>query len=123
LVDDEPVIREALRRYFQRQGWTVDEASDGGAALACLVPEGAATPPVMYDVIVADLRMPGVSGMELHERLARERPELLPHLILSTGDSVSPDAASFLARAGCPILHKPFALAQLGALVAQVTGR
>jgi DNA-binding response OmpR family regulator len=118
LVDDEPVIRFALRRFFQRQGWSVDEAADGGAALALLLADDRAADD--YDVVITDLRMPGLSGIELHARLKRERPELLRRLILSTGDAVSPEAAAFLRRADCPVLSKPFELAELRALVERV---
>jgi DNA-binding NtrC family response regulator len=118
LVDDEPVIRQALRRFFQRNGWEVDEAEDGAAALRRLVGEGAGRQ--SYAVIISDLRMPGVSGMDLYDRLARERPELLDRLILSTGDSVSAEAADFLRRSACPVLNKPFGLAELKGLVARI---
>jgi DNA-binding response OmpR family regulator len=120
LVDDEPVIRFALRRFFQRQGWAVDEAEDGRAALALLLDGDGAKDP--YDVVITDLRMPGLSGIELHARLERERPELLRKLILSTGDAVSPEAAAFLRRAACPVLSKPFELAELRAMVERVAG-
>jgi two-component system NtrC family sensor kinase len=118
LVDDEDVIRLALRRFFQRQGWAVDEAEDGTAALDFLVGPGAAT----YDVILTDLIMPGMSGKELYARVAAARPELLGRVIVSTGDSVSSDAREFISRTGCPVLNKPFELAELRALVARVTG-
>jgi len=120
LVDDEPVIRFALRRFFQRQGWAVDEAEDGHAALALLLDDE--SPKDRYDVVITDLRMPGLSGIELHARLERERPELLRKLILSTGDAVSPEAAAFLRRAACPVLSKPFELAELRAMVERVAG-
>jgi DNA-binding response OmpR family regulator len=120
LVDDEPVIRFALRRFFQRQGWAVDEAEDGRAALALLLDHDRPAEP--YDVVITDLRMPGLSGIELHARLERERPDLLRKLILSTGDSVSPEAAAFLQRAACPVLNKPFELAELRAMVERVAG-
>jgi DNA-binding NtrC family response regulator len=118
LVDDEPVIRQALRRFFQRSGWEVDEAEDGAVALERLVGDGAAARP--YTVIISDLRMPGVSGIDLYERLARERPDLLDRLILSTGDSVSAEAADFLRRSACPVLNKPFGLAELKGLVSRI---
>ena len=118
LVDDEPVIRFALRRFFQRQGWAVDEAEDGYAALALLLDRDVSAE--TYDVVITDLRMPGLSGIELHARIERERPELLRKLILSTGDAVSPEAAAFLRRAACPVLSKPFELAELRAIVERV---
>ena len=121
LVDDEPVIRFALRRFFQRQGWTVDEAEDGRAALDRLLPAADDVPP--YDVIISDLRMPGLSGVELYDRLARDRPDVLRRIIFSSGDTVSAEAAAFLKRSVCPVLIKPFALADLRAIVAEVAGR
>jgi DNA-binding response OmpR family regulator len=122
LVDDEPVIRFALRRFFQRQGWAVDEAEDGRAALELLLDGDGGKTAQSYDVVITDLRMPGLSGIDLHARLERERPELLRRLILSTGDSVSPEAAAFLRRAACPVLSKPFELAELRAMVERVVG-
>ena len=120
LGDDEPVIRQALRRFFVRMGWDVDEAEDGTEALRHLLGEADGTPPREYNVIISDLRMPGVSGIELHARLAATRPELLDRLILSTGDSVSSEAADFLRHSSCPVLNKPFELAELRAMLARV---
>ena len=121
LVDDEPVIRQALRRFFQRQGWEVDEAEDGGVALDRLMGNGAGPREQgSYAVIISDLRMPGVSGIDLYERLAAERPELLERLILSTGDAVSAEAADFLRRSSCPVLNKPFGLAELRGIVTRI---
>jgi CheY-like chemotaxis protein len=120
LVDDEPVIRQALRRFFVRMGWEVDEAEDGTEALRHLLGTGTDAPPREYTVIISDLRMPGVSGIELHARLAEARPDLLNRLILSTGDSVSSEAADFLRRSSCPVLNKPFELAELRAMLVRV---
>ena len=118
LIDDEPVIRFALRRFCERQGWQVDEAEDGHGALERLLAPDAPT----YDVVITALRMPGLSGMDLHNRLERERPALLRRVILTTGDTVSPDAANFLQRSPCPVLGKPFELSELRALVERVAG-
>src|SRR5215217_6080725 len=104
LVDDEPVIRFALRRFFQRQGWMVDEAENGFAALARLLPADANGPVTEYDVIISDLRMPGLSGIELYDRLEQERPDILRRLILSSGDTVSLESAAFLRRSVCRVL-------------------
>jgi CheY-like chemotaxis protein len=118
LVEDEEVIRHALRRFFQRQGWAVDDAGDGATALDFVVGPGAGS----YDVILTDLLMPGMSGEEFYDRVTAARPELAARVIVSTGDSMSPGAAEFLRRTGCPVLNKPFELAELRALVARVAG-
>jgi PAS domain S-box-containing protein len=112
IVDDEDVIRLALRRYFQRRGWVVLEAANGQLGLDLL--ERTERAP---DVIISDLRMPGVGGVELHAHLSVRRPELLHRLIISTGDVASPEAAEFLERAECVVLEKPFDLAKLGEAV------
>jgi CheY-like chemotaxis protein len=114
VVDDEPGIRVALRRYFQRRGWIVDEADNGARALQLLM----ATPAgVDYDVVICDLTMPVFSGVELHDALAASRPELLDRVIFSTGYILSAPRREFLARWGRPILEKPFDLSTLGRVV------
>ena len=119
IIDDEATIRTALRRYFARRGWTVDEAEDGQVALAALSVADAGS----YDVIISDLKMPGLTGIELHDRLRASRPELLGRLVFSTGDVASPQASDFVARTTCPVLQKPFELAILGELVERIRRR
>jgi CheY-like chemotaxis protein len=114
IVDDEPSIRLALRRFFTREGWDVAEADDGQAALDQLTTDAEAD---SFDLIICDLRMPGVSGLDLHESLRVSRPKLLQRLILATGDVVSADAADFVRRTSCPVLQKPFELVHLRALM------
>jgi len=96
VVDDEPSIRLALRRFFVREGWEVEEADDGRVALDKLVPANGPAP--HFDAIICDLRMPGCTGPELYERLKVSQPERLSHMILATGDSVSAEVAEFVRR-------------------------
>ena len=114
IIDDEPSIRAALRRFFQRRGWTVDEASDGTEGLATLL-EGKTE----FTVVISDLRMPGCSGVELHDHVAAVAPELLDRIIFSTGDVASKDAAEFMQRTKCTVLQKPFELRALEGLIAK----
>lgn len=118
LIDDEPTIRSALSRYFTRRGWRVAEAENGLAALHLL--EAASTGADAFDVIVSDLKMPGFSGIELHDRLASEKPALLRRVIFSTGDVASDDAAAFISRTTCTVLQKPFELSVLAEVVERV---
>ena len=123
VIDDEDVIRHAVRRWFTRRGWDVHEAANGRAALDMLVVrEREHMARLEPDVILCDLRMPGMTGMDLHERLRVERPDLMARIIFSTGDVVSPDAAAFLAGTECPVLEKPFELEVLASTVDRVLG-
>ena len=118
VIDDEAPIRNALRRFFERRGWTVDEAVDGAHGLAAVM--SSAQGP--FDIMICDLKMPGVSGMELYSTLSAQRPELLGRLIFATGDVASPDAAAFLQRTRCPVLEKPYELSVLAETVERVRG-
>jgi CheY-like chemotaxis protein len=118
VIDDERTIRVALRRYFERRGWELDEAEDGRAGCERLLGvDGGTATSRPYDVIICDLKMPGMSGIELHRRLETERPELLERLLFSTGDTASAEAAVFLDRTRCPVLEKPFELLALATAV------
>ncbi len=117
VIDDEESIRRALRRYFERRGWAVDEAADGTEALVKLLRSDAG---ILYDVIVCDLKMPGVSGPELYARLLVEAPAMVPRLILSTGDVSAPDVEDFLAGVKVPVLEKPFELITLEEIAEKV---
>jgi CheY-like chemotaxis protein/anti-sigma regulatory factor (Ser/Thr protein kinase) len=116
IIDDEPTIRAALRRYFTRRGWVVEEASDGAVGLGLIESHDG-----RFGVVISDLRMPGFSGIELHDRLAIDRPEMLRRFVFSTGDVASGEAASFVQRTTCPILQKPFELRMLDSIIARVT--
>ena len=123
VVDDESTIRVALRRFFTRLGWVVEEASDGDRALQMILDDRSqrTTPP--YALVVSDLRMPGLSGIELHDRIERDCPEMLPRLVFSTGDLVSEEAADFARETSCEIIEKPFEFAKLQATIARILGR
>ncbi len=117
VIDDEEPIRRGLRRYFERRGWAVDEAADGTDAIVKLERREAS---VLYDVVLCDLKMPGVSGQELYARIAAESPEMARRFILSTGDVTAHDVAGFLATVPAPVLEKPFELITLEQLAEEV---
>ena len=105
VVDDEPAIRAAIRRALERRGWTVDEAGDGEEAWLRVDQRGASAD---YDAIITDLRMPGMSGMALMERLRAAYPGLAARTLVITGDTASPHVAEFLKSLPTPYLQKPF---------------
>jgi DNA-binding response OmpR family regulator len=116
VVDDEPSIRAAITRFLTRRQWVVEEAEDGRIALDMLLH----SEPDRYDVVMCDLRMPHVSGVELYRTLRVSRPDLVRRLLFSTGDVVSSDAADFLEESGRPVIEKPFELARLEELLQEI---
>jgi CheY-like chemotaxis protein len=118
VVDDEGPIRVAIRRYLERRGWTVEEARDGREALELLgLTDGALLRDAAYDAIVTDLKMPGVSGIEIHDRMAAASPAGLAKMIVITGDTASPEMAEFLGRLRQPLVQKPFDMRALADLL------
>jgi DNA-binding NtrC family response regulator len=116
VIDDEPSIRAAIRRFLSRRGWEVEEAEDGRVALDILLHCDANR----YDVVMCDLRMPFVSGAELHHELMQKRPDLVQRLVFSTGDVASAEAARFLAESERPVMEKPFELSLLEEMLNRV---
>jgi PAS domain S-box-containing protein len=119
IVDDEAAIRTAIRRYLERRGWEVEEAKNGNEALELLGLDSGATEPrsSRYDALVTDLRMPGVSGMDIHDQLAAADPAGLEKLIVISGDTASAEVAEFIARLRQPIIQKPFDMRALADLL------
>jgi response regulator RpfG family c-di-GMP phosphodiesterase len=78
-VDDEPNVLSALRRELRRTPHNVDICGSGEEALAKLRERGAA-------VVISDLRMPGMDGVELLSRVAREHPDVVRVLLSGNGD-------------------------------------
>jgi two-component system, OmpR family, response regulator MprA len=105
VVDDEPAVRESLRRALELEGYTVELASDGEEALRRL----AAQP--SPDAVVLDVLMPGVDGLEVCRRLRREG-SMVPILMLTARAEVDSRVAGLDAGAD-DYLPKPFALAEL----------
>ncbi len=112
LIDDEASIRLALARWFERQGWTVTHCVDGARALALLLGSRE-----HFDLVISDLKMPGLSGMDVHAALRDARPDVLDRFIIATGDTASAEVAAFLSTVSSPVLEKPFALTQLAELL------
>ena len=110
LVDDESGIRRSVGRYLRRAGYQVTDVPSAQAALNALST-------ARYDVIVSDLRMPGLSGEEFFRRLEREHPEMRRRIIFTSGDMLRDETQDFLHTAGCPALQKPYELGELVQLI------
>jgi len=114
LIDDDSSVRGAVRRHVEARGFAVAEAESAEAAVALLASGR------RFDVVLCDLRMPGIGGIGLHDRLQREQPALLQRLVFFTGDLASADAVAFAARCRQPLLQKPFDFARLVATLREL---
>ncbi|MBL9077403.1 MAG: hybrid sensor histidine kinase/response regulator [Planctomycetes bacterium] len=108
IVDDEPQVRAAIRRHVVAQGWRVREAASGEEGFELLV-----RGEVRFDVVVCDLRMPGMSGAQLHDAVRDQAPHLLPRFLFLSGDLASVESRAFAARCQAPIVGKPFVATEL----------
>ena len=104
VVDDEPAVRESLRRALQLEGYDVDLAADGEGALSRLHANS-------VDAVVLDVSMPKLDGLETCRRL-RSEGNRIPVLMLTARDEVSDRVAGLDAGADDYVV-KPFALEEL----------
>jgi len=104
VVDDEPGVRTSLVRALGLEGFGVAEASDGEQALEEVAERA-------YDVLVLDISMPGLDGLEVCRRL-RRGGERVAILMLTARDAVDDRVAGLEAGAD-DYLVKPFALKEL----------
>ena len=111
VVDDERAVRESLRRALELEGYEIELAEDGREALA-LLQNGSDSEP---DVVILDVLMPGVDGLEVCRRL-RATGNHVPILMLTARDEVESRVAGLDAGAD-DYVAKPFALEELLARV------
>ena len=109
VVDDDPVLGAAMRRVLRDHTVTVVTA-----AAAALVRLDAGE---KYDVILSDMMMPEMSGMEFHAELVRRHPDDAARVVFISGGTFTAGATAFLARVPNERLEKPFELDTLRALV------
>jgi two-component system capsular synthesis sensor histidine kinase RcsC len=102
-----------MRATLEAWGHIPVVARDGEEALNITAVED-------FDLVISDLRMPRIDGREFYEALLRRQPALAARLVFSTGDTVRGDTLAFLESLDRPYLHKPFSLAELRSLLADI---
>lgn len=111
VVDDEKHVRGFLREVFSLWGCEVDAAADGREGLRLLVEH-------RYDLVVTDLHMPGVNGLELIQTIRREGSPV-PVVMLT---AATEEATSHSARLDFALVPKPVQLPGLQTVVQQALG-
>jgi PAS domain S-box-containing protein len=109
VIDDEPSVGIAVRRVLRKHEVTVVTTAE--AALDLL--SGGRN----FDIILSDLMMPGMSGIDFYAALVRTHPKMASRVVFVTGGAFTPEANAFLDRVTNERLEKPFDIKQLRDLV------
>jgi CheY-like chemotaxis protein len=104
-VDDEECIRELASETFSDAGYSIVLANNGVDALEKLWGS-------VFDVVVTDVMMPKLDGIEFYHGAIRENPQLKDRFIFTTG-LPSLKTISFLSQNSCPHLYKPYQMNDL----------
>ncbi len=110
VIDDEQIMREGCSRILSKDGWTVICAENGTKGL-----EEVKTRAERIDVILLDLMMPGMSGMEVLDHVRALNPELL--VIVITGYATVESAVEAMKKGAYDFIPKPFTPDQLRIVV------
>jgi two-component system, LuxR family, response regulator TtrR len=113
VVDDDEAVRDSLRWLLEGHGFRATVFDSAERFLSSLAP-GAMGP--MHGCLIADVRMPGMTGTELHDELIRRNIQI--PLIFITGHGSVPMAVSSMKKGAVDFLEKPFNDEQLCMLVA-----
>jgi DNA-binding NtrC family response regulator len=99
IVDDEPVVRDSLGKWFNEEGYTVRAVGSAQEALNAFQPH-------QWDVALLDIKMPGIDGIELQNRLREADPDLI--VIIMTGYASVETAIQALKQGAYDYICKPF---------------
>jgi len=110
VVDDEEPVANLLARLLRQLGHEPEVVNSGAEALERIRHES-------FDLVLSDVKMPGMSGFELHQTIKQINPELASRLVFVTGDMLSAATQARIAQSGNPYIAKPFAIERLEALV------
>jgi len=109
VVDDEPKVASVLRLLLAEEH-DVEVATSKEACARILGGD-------RFDVVLCDLMMPDMNGMDLHAALAKNVPDQASRMVFMSGGAFTPDAKAFLAKTGNPTIEKPFRLEELRAVL------
>lgn len=106
IVDDEDGLVRSVTEAISDKVAEIDAAPDGKSALDVIRDKD-------YDILVFDIKMPGMSGMELYRKVKALKPYLAERVIFITGDTENEATSAFLKLSGCGYLSKPFTIQEL----------
>jgi CheY-like chemotaxis protein len=112
VIDDEEAILQMVKDILTNQGYAVDVARDGEAALRSMRQNA-------YDLALCDWKMPGLSGEQVYEEVVTSIPAMSEKFIFFTGDVINDKAQQFLESRRRICLPKPFSLQEFRSAISQ----
>ena len=106
VAEDEPSIRRVVAATLQHAGFDADFAANGAEAEAFIVVRD-------YDLLIIDIKMPVMNGMELYDWINAEYPALVQRVVFTTGDVINKEVEHFIESTDRPFLSKPFSADEL----------
>jgi CheY-like chemotaxis protein len=100
LVDDESLVRRALRKIFEQGGLTVREADSARDALDTIATDGD------IDAVVSDFLMPEINGLDFYDALVANAPHLRHRVVFLTGAARDPMVHNPVEQRGVPLINK-----------------
>ena len=110
VVDDNAALRSVLKRYLERRGHAVTEASDGEEGLLLVKARD-------FDRLIVDMQMPRRDGPGFYRGLEEVAPQMTERTIFITGGSLGTSYADFIKETGRPSINKPFDLIEMAKTV------
>ena len=106
VVDDEPSIRDFMKKVMEGMGHRVDTAANGELALDLIGDNH-------YDLLMLDIKMPGMNGVELYYHLKKTRPDMVKKIIFVTGDILGAGTREFIDQVKSRHITKPISIRKL----------
>lgn len=106
IVEDEPIIGQLCRRVLVAEGFEVNVVDNGLVAKETASSED-------YDLCISDIRLPGITGIQLFKHWQKSNHNLANKLVFITGDTLSNNIQDFLNNSGRPCVLKPFTTEEL----------
>jgi DNA-binding NtrC family response regulator len=104
IAEDEPLLRVSMADALRKEGWQVDSAEDGAQAAALFAQH-------LHDVVLADLVMPGLGGLELLRRTKALQPDTT--VVIITAFGTVDEAVAAMRDGAADFIAKPFSMSQL----------
>jgi len=111
VVDDEPIVCDSCKKILTDKGFTAETALNGKEALKKFKQGD-------FDIVIVDLKMPGIDGMEVLQSVKKSKPEV--DVVMITGYGTIPTAVEAMKLGAADYVPKPFTPVELSKIISQV---